>query len=348
MRYRLLGSSQLNVSEICLGTMTWGEQNTQAQAFEQINFAQSKGINFLDTAELYPVPPKQETQGVTETIIGNYFKQHKNRDEFVLASKVAAPSAGGRGEHIRPDMSLNWTSIHQALEDSLERLQTDYIDLYQVHWPDRATNFFGKLNYEHVDGADETPIVETLEALGELVNSGKVRYIGISNETPWGAMRYLHLAEKHNLPRIVSIQNPYNLLNRSFESSLAEISHRENLPLLAYSPLAFGVLSGKYLDGQFPENARLSVYKRFNRYLKTEKAQQATKAYVELAQEFALNPAQMALAFVNGRSFVGSNIIGATSLDQLGQNIESAQISLSAELMGRIEELETRYTYPCP
>ncbi|GAB1621942.1 NADP(H)-dependent aldo-keto reductase [Agarivorans albus] len=346
MKYRQLGESNLRVSEICLGTMTWGEQNSRDHAFDQLDYALAHGVNFIDTAEMYPVPPQQSTQGDTETIIGDYLTRRKCRDELILASKVAAPSKSDRGGYIRQDMRLTWNGIHQALEDSLNRLQTDYLDLYQVHWPDRATNFFGQLNYQHQEGADQTPIIETLEALADLVNSGKVRYLGISNETPWGAMRYVHLAEKHNLPKIVSIQNPYNLLNRSFEVALAEVSHRENIPLLAYSPLAFGALTGKYLNDQWPEGARLTLYKRFARY--GAEAQQAIQHYVDLAREFELSPAQLALAFVNQRSFVGANIIGATNLEQLKENLSSTKVLMSDQLEQRIQELGDKFRIPCP
>ncbi len=347
MRYKQLGMSSLRVSEICLGTMTWGEQNTQAEAFEQLDYALANGINFIDTAEMYPVPPRLDSQGSTETIIGHYLKQRDCRDDVILASKVAAPSASDRGGYIRPDMSLSWKNIHQAVENSLERLQTDYLDLYQVHWPDRATNFFGQLNYVHQEQASQTPIIETLEALGDLVKSGKVRYLGISNETPWGTMRYLQLAEKHNLPKIVSIQNPYNLLNRSYEIAMSEISHRENVPLLAYSPLAFGALTGKYLNHQWPQGARLTLFKRFGRY-RTPQAEQAIQHYVDLAKEFQLSPAQLALAFVNQRSFVGSNIVGATSVAQLKENLSSAQVMISEELEQRIQDLGEQFRIPCP
>ncbi|MDO6684539.1 MULTISPECIES: NADP(H)-dependent aldo-keto reductase [unclassified Agarivorans] len=347
MKYRQLGDSNLNVSEICLGTMTWGEQNSQADAFAQLDYALANGVNFIDTAEMYPVPPQQSTQGATEIMIGNYFAQRDCRDEVILASKVAAPSKSDRGGYIRNDMSLTWNGIHQAVEDSLNRLQTDYLDLYQVHWPDRATNFFGQLNYQHQEDAAQTPIIETLEALADLVKTGKVRYLGISNETPWGAMRYVQLAEKHNLPKIVSIQNPYNLLNRSFEINLAEVSHRENLPLLAYSPLAFGALSGKYLNNQWPEGARLTIYKRFARY-GSDIAEGAIQRYVDVAREFDLSPVQLALAFVNQRSFVGSNIIGATSLAQLKENLSSTQVVISDELERRLQEIGDEFRIPCP
>ncbi|TVP15454.1 NADP(H)-dependent aldo-keto reductase [Shewanella sp. KCT] len=346
MDYTRLPHSSLDVSKICLGTMTWGEQNTQAQAFEQLDYAIGQGINFIDTAEMYPVPPKAETQGETERILGNYLKARGKRDDLIIATKVAAP--GGKSDYIRQNMALDWRNIHQAVNDSLERLQIETIDLYQLHWPDRNTNFFGELFYEQQDDEKLTPIVETLEALADLIKAGKIRYIGVSNETPWGLMKYLQLAEKHGLPRIISVQNPYNLLNRSFEVGMAEIAHREELPLLAYSPLAFGALSGKYIGGQWPEGARLTLFKRFARYTGSQMALDATQAYVELAREFNLSPAQMALAFVNGRRFVGSNIIGATNLEQLKENIDSASVSLSDELMGRIDELAAIYRIPCP
>lgn len=347
MEYRRLPHSNLEVSELCLGTMTWGEQNTQSEAFSQLDYAIGQGINFIDTAEMYPVPPKAETQGATERILGNYLKKAGNRDNLVIATKIAAP--GGKGDYIRPNMALDWRNLHEAVDSSLERLQIDTIDLYQVHWPDRNTNFFGELSYQQIDENEKlTPIIDTLEALAALQKEGKIRYIGVSNETPWGLMKYLQLAEKHNLPRVVSVQNPYNLLNRSFEVGMAEISHREEVPLLAYSPLAFGALSGKYLDDQWPEGARLTLFKRFARYTGSQVALDATKAYVELAREFKLSPAQMSLAFVNSRKFVGSNIIGATNLEQLKENIDSINTSISPELMVRLDELAQVYRLPCP
>ncbi|MEZ9819016.1 NADP(H)-dependent aldo-keto reductase [Shewanella sp. 10N.286.45.A1] len=347
MEYKRLPHSSLDVSEICLGTMTWGEQNTQAEAFEQLDYAIAQGVNFIDTAEMYPVPPKAETQGATETILGNYLKQRGNRDNLIIASKVSGP--GGKSDYIRPNMALDWRNIHQAVDSSLARLQLDTIDLYQIHWPDRNTNFFGELSYaQQDDNEQQTPIIETLEALADLVTAGKIRYIGISNETPWGFMKYLQLAEKHGLPKIVSVQNPYNLLNRSFEVGMAEISHREEVPLLAYSPLAFGALSGKYLNDQWPEGARMTLFKRFARYTGSEMALEATNAYVELAKEFNISPAQMALAFVNQQKFVGSNIIGATNLEQLKENIDSIHCSISPELSLRLNELAQLYRLPCP
>ncbi|PMG28152.1 aldo/keto reductase [Shewanella sp. 10N.286.52.C2] len=346
MEYQRIAHSSLDVSKICLGTMTWGEQNTQAQAFAQMDYAIGRGINFIDTAEMYPVPPNADTQGETERIIGHYLKQRGNRDNLIIASKVSA--AGPKSDFVRPNMALDWVNIHQAVDASLERLQVDTIDLYQLHWPDRHCNYFGELLYDQLDDEHQTPILETLEALAEVIRQGKVRYIGVSNETPWGLMQYLRLAEKHGLPRIVSVQNPYSLLNRSFEVGMSEISHREELPLLAYSPLAFGALTGKYENNQWPENARLTLFKRFARYNSTAMAIEATQAYVDLAREFGLSPTQMALAFVNSRRFVASNIIGATNLEQLKENIDSLDVSLSAELIGRINELSNLYRLPCP
>lgn len=346
MEYRRIPHSNLEVSKICLGTMTWGEQNTQAQAFAQLDYAIGNGINFIDTAEMYPVPPKPETQGETERILGQYIKARGNRDDLVIATKIAAP--GGKSDYIRKNMALDWNNIHQAVDASLARLQIDTIDLYQIHWPDRNTNFFGELFYDQQEHEHQTPILETLEALAEVIRQGKVRYIGVSNETPWGLMKYLQLAEKHGLPRIVSVQNPYNLLNRSFEVGMSEISHRENLPLLAYSPLAFGALTGKYCNDQWPEGARLTLFKRFARYTGSQMALEATKAYVDLAREFKLTPAQMALAFVNSRKFVGSNIIGVTDLYQLKENIDSLKVTLSPELLVRLNQLSDQFRLPCP
>ncbi|WP_095505025.1 NADP(H)-dependent aldo-keto reductase [Paraferrimonas sedimenticola] len=345
MPMRQLGRSNLEVSSICLGSMTWGQQNSQAEAFAQLDLAHSAGVNFVDTAEMYPVPPTPETQGDTETILGNYFQQKGNRNDWVVATKVAAP---GGVDYIRPDMHLNWNSIHQACDDSLRRLKTDVIDLYQVHWPDRSAPRFGELYHQSGSASDQTPILETLSALADLVKQGKVRYLGISNETPWGAMKYLQLAQVHELPRIVSIQNPYNLLNRSFEIGLSEIALQEDLPLLAYSPLAFGTLTGKYLDGAKPAGARLSLFERFVRYTKTDSAINATKEYVQLARDNGWDPAQMALTFVNQQSFVGSNIIGATNLEQLQANLDSAQLVLPDSMLQQILVLGDKYRIPCP
>lgn len=345
MRYQTLANTDLNVSKLCLGTMTWGEQNTEQQAHEQLDYALDQGINFIDTAEMYPVPPQGDTQGTTERHIGTWFKSRNNRDKVILATKVAGP--GDWLDYLRGGPRLNREHIQQAVDASLKRLQTDYIDLYQLHWPDRQTNYFGQLSYSHNEEEVATPLLETLEALNEQVKAGKIRHVGVSNETPWGAMKYLQLAEAHDLPRMVSIQNPYSLLNRTFEIGLAEIAHRENIPLLAYSPLGFGVLSGKYLGGAWPENARLTLYKRFQRYT-SEKAEIATQAYVDLAREHQLDPAQMALAFVTERSFMGSNIIGATTMEQLVSNIASIELTLSDEVLAGIEAIHQQMPNPCP
>jgi aryl-alcohol dehydrogenase-like predicted oxidoreductase len=345
MQTRKLGSTDIDVSLICLGTMTWGEQNNEQEAFEQLDYATSEGVNFIDAAEMYPVPPRAETQGLTETYLGNWLAKRGRRDDLVIASKVAGPGNGL--SYLRNGPRLTRDHIIEACDASLKRLKTDYIDLYQVHWPDRNTNFFGKLGYEHDSKEKFTPIEETLAALGELVDAGKVRHIGISNETPWGAMEYLRLAGEKGLPRIASIQNPYNLLNRSFEVGTAEIAHREQTGLLAYSPLAFGMLSGKYMGGKWPEKARLTLYERFSRYTNGGGAD-ATRAYVELARHSGLSPVQMALAFVNSRSFVTSNIIGATSMEQLRENLGSLNVNLSPETLEAIETIHQEFTYPCP
>lgn len=345
MRYQTLGNTDLSVSKLCLGTMTWGEQNTEAQAHEQLDYALEQGINFIDTAEMYPVPPKADTQGKTEQYIGSWIKSRHSRDKVILASKAAGP--GEWLSYLRNGPRLNKQHLQQALDNSLKRLETDYLDLYQLHWPDRNTNFFGQISYQHQDDESATPLLETLDALNDCVKAGKIRHIGVSNETPWGLMNYLQLAKEHDLPRMASIQNPYNLLNRTFEIALAEIAHREQVPLLAYSPLAFGALSGKYLKGARPENARLTLYTRFQRYT-SDKAEQAIQAYVDLAQQHQLDPSQMALAFVNSRRFLGANIIGATSMEQLKSNIESISLELNEDVLAGIESIQQDITNPCP
>lgn len=345
MQTRKLGKTDIDVTLICLGTMTWGEQNTEQEAFEQLDYAIAEGINFIDAAEMYPVPPKAETQGLTETYLGNWLARRGRRDDLVIASKVAGPGNGL--SYLRNGPRLTRDHIVAACDASLQRLQTDYIDLYQVHWPDRATNFFGKLGYENNPDEQFTPIEETLGALDELVKAGKIRHVGLSNETPWGTMEYLRLAREKSWPRVASIQNPYNLLNRSFEVGMAEIAHREQAGLLAYSPLAFGMLSGKYLGGKWPEKARMTLYERFSRYTNS-RGMEATRAYVELARQHGLSPVQMALAYVNSRSFVTSNIIGATSMEQLRENIGSAGVTLSPEVQQAIEAIHQEFTYPCP
>ncbi len=346
MQYRRLGRTDIQVSVIGLGTMTWGEQNTEAEAFRQMDYALDAGVNLFDTAELYAIPPRAETYGATETIIGRWFKQSGKRDRIVLATKVCGPT--GWCPHIRGGAArLNARDIIAACEASLKRLQTDWIDLYQTHWPERKTNFFGKLGYTPEDDADATPIEETLEALDKLVRAGKVRHVGVSNETPWGVMRHLQAAETRGLPRIVSIQNPYNLLNRSFEIGLAEIACRENVGLLAYSPLAFGTLSGKYLNGAKPEGARLTLFPHYTRY-SNEEAVAATAEYVQLAREHGLDPAQMALAFVASRPFVTSVLIGATTMAQLERNIASHALRLPDAVLEGIEAIHRRHPNPAP
>ncbi len=345
MKYRKLGRTDLQVSALCLGSMTWGEQNNEHEGFAQIDCAKASGVNFIDTAEMYPVPPRGTTYGATETIIGNYFRQRKNRPEWILASKIAGPSNGI--DYIRDGkLKHNRAHIVRAIDASLRRLHTDWIDLYQLHWPERPTNYFGQLGYQHRD-TDFTPLEETLEVLAEQVAAGKIRHIGLSNETPWGMMRYLHMAESREWPRMASIQNPYNLLNRTFEVGLAEIAIREDCGLLAYSPMAFGMLSGKYANGARPANARISLFSRFSRYTNPQ-AETACARYVSLAQEHNLNPAQMALAFVTAQPFVTSNIIGATSLEQLTSNLESGSLQLSPDLLQSIEAIHRQQPNPAP
>lgn len=345
MKYSLLGHTDIQVSRICLGSMTWGEQNTESEAHQQLDCALEHGVNFIDTAEMYPVPPRAHSQGLTEQYIGTWLKKRADRDKLVIATKVTGP--GRNMDYIRGGPRLTAAHIHTAVEESLQRLQTDYIDLYQLHWPDRNSNFFGKLNYQHNEQEESTPILETLEALDELIQQHKVRFIGVSNETPWGVMSYLKLRDQYQLPVIQTIQNPYSLLNRSFEVGLAEVSMRERVGLLAYSPLAFGTLTGKYLDDQQPETARCTRFKGYTRYF-TETGIKATRAYVSLAREHGLDPAQMALAWVNSRPFTTSTIVGATNLTQLESNLASIDLTLSDEVLAGIEAIHRQYSNPCP
>ncbi len=346
MEFRKLGNTDIDVSLICLGTMTWGEQNSEKEAHEQLDYALDSGINFIDTAELYPVPPKKETQGLTDQYIGNWIGLRKNRDKFILASKVTGRS--GMDWFRGPETRLDRDNILQSVEDSLKRLKTDYIDLLQLHWPDRKSNFFGNLDYKHSKEDDFIALELQLEALAELAKSGKVRYIGLSNETPWGVAKFLELSKTNNLPRIVSVQNPYSLLNRSFEIGLSEIAIRENCGLLAYSPLAFGVLSGKYLGGKKPKGARLTLFgDQFTRYTK-ERSIQATEEYERIAKKYNLDFAQMSLAFINRQPFLTSNIIGATTMEQLKSNIGSLGISLSEDIISDIETVHLSNPNPSP
>ena len=347
MKYRKLGNTDIDVSVICLGSMTWGEQNTLDQAFEQMDYAVSRGVNFIDTAELYAIPPCSQTYGRTEEIIGEWLHSRGAREKIVLASKIAGPGEGWI-PHIRNGRTrFGRKDIDAALDASLKRLQTEYLDLYQLHWPERETNFFGKLGFEPAEEEHFTPLLETLEALAEQVRAGKIRHIGLSNETPWGVMQFLHHAEQAGLPRIVSVQNPYNLLNRSYEVGLAEISWREQAGLMAYSPLGFGVLSGKYLDRAQPEGARLTLFPEYTRY-SGPAAIAATVKYVALAREHRLDPAQMALSYVNSRPFLTSTIIGATTMEQLRHNIDSIDLTLSDQVLTGIEAIHNDYPNPSP
>ncbi|MDH3637454.1 MAG: NADP(H)-dependent aldo-keto reductase [Gammaproteobacteria bacterium] len=340
-----LGDSEIRVSKICLGSMTWGEQNTEAEGRRQLDMALDHGVNFIDTAEMYAVPARAETYGATEKIIGSWLK-NQPRDKVVIATKIAGPADWL--PHIRAGkLKLDRTNIENALNASLARLQTDYVDLYQVHWPERNTNYFGRLGYTHHADQDGTLIEETLSALADQVTAGKIRAIGVSNETPWGVMRYLHIAQRLGLPRIVSIQNPYNLLNRTFEIGLAEIAHREAVGLLAYSPLGFGVLTGKYLGGAQPPEARLTRFPQFRRYTNPA-AERATERYAKLAQAHGLSLTQMALAFVNSRPFATSSIIGATDDEQCRENIESIHITLDEVVLKGIEDIHTAHPNPSP
>ncbi|EKM0372320.1 NADP(H)-dependent aldo-keto reductase [Cronobacter turicensis] len=346
MHYHRIPHSSLEVSTLGLGTMTFGEQNSEADAHEQLDYAVSQGINLIDVAEMYPVPPRPETQGLTETYVGNWLKKRANREKLVIASKVSGPSRNS-DSGIRPNQTLDRKNIRDALDASLKRLQTDYLDLYQVHWPQRPTNCFGKLGYTWSDNAPVVTLLETLEALAEFQRAGKIRYIGVSNETAFGVMRYLHLADKHDLPRIVTIQNPYSLLNRSFEVGLAEVSQFEGVELLAYSALAFGTLTGKYLNGAKPAGARNTLFSRFTRY-SSEQSQKAVAAYVDVAKRHGLDPAQMALAFVRQQQFVASTLLGATTMAQLKTNVESLHVTLNEDVLAELEAVHQVYTYPAP
>ncbi|MCH4242974.1 NADP(H)-dependent aldo-keto reductase [Acinetobacter gerneri] len=349
MKFNPLGQTGIQVPEICLGTMTFGEQNNQDEAFSQLSYALERDINFWDTAEMYPVPPKPETQGATETIIGNWFGKNGGRDKIFLASKIAGPQQGG--SHIRDGYTrFVEQEIAQALDGSLKRLQTDYIDLYQLHWPQRPTNFFGQLGYgnqHHEQQQKLTALEETLAALSKEVEKGRIRHIGLSNETPWGTMKFLHLAESMGLEKIVSVQNPYNLLNRSYEVGLSEIAHYEKIGLLAYSPLAFGYLTGKFRHGARPANARITLFSRFSRYSNPQ-SEWATEQYALLAEKHGLSLAQMSLAFIKQQFFVTSTIIGATNLDQLKENIDAFDLVLSEEVLQGIEDIHRQQPNPAP
>ncbi len=346
MNYTTLPHTDIKVSKICLGTMTWGKQNTEAEGHQQMDYALNRGINFFDTAELYPIPAHPDRYALTEKIIGTWFAKTGNRDKVVLASKIAGKAAFTK--FIRTT-GFKKESLIEAVNGSLERLQTDYIDLYQLHWPERSTNYFGQRGYKH-DLSDfwQDNIHQVLETLRDLIREGKIRHVGLSNETPWGTMRFLEESKVHDsLPRMITIQNPYSLLNRTFEVGLSEISIREKIGLLAYSPLGFGVLSGKYLDGKKPENARITLFPAYGRY-SSEQAVKATQKYFDLAEQHGLSLAQMALAFVTSRPFLTSNIIGATSMEQLQENIDSADLTLSEEVLQGIEAIHQEIPDPAP
>ena len=345
MKFKKLGTTDLDVSLICLGTMTWGTQNTEKDAFDQMDYSLAKGVNFFDTAELYSVPPNSDSYGKTEVMIGNWFEKRKNRKKVILASKVAGPGCswirGGKN-------NFDEKTIGEAIDGSLKRLKTDYIDLYQLHWPERSTNFFGKRDYTlNSEEGDWNSFESVLKALEKFIKSGKIRYIGMSNETPYGLSKYIELSKNKNLPRMMSVQNPYNLVNRTYEIGMSEISIRERCGLLVYYPLATGALSGKYRNGQMPKNSRQALFKGWERHL-NPLAMKAYEEYYKLAKENDMTMAQLAQAFVNTRPFVTSNIIGATTMEQLKENIDSVNIELSDEILNKIDVIHNNNPNPSP
>ena len=343
MEYNILPNSNIKVSKICLGTMTWGRQNNQQEAFDQMDYSIDKGVNFFDTAELYPVPATPDKYAITEEIIGNWFQQSKKRDKIILATKIAGP--GDYTAHIRKT-GFKGNSIENALDGSLKRLKTDYIDLYQLHWPERITNTFGNRNYQYFNDSWEDNFEFILEKLKELIKIGKIRHIGLSNENPWGIMKFLEYS-KRELPKMITVQNPYSLLNRLFEVGSSEICKRENIGLLAYSPLGFGILTGKYFNGKMPKNSRLDLFPTLKRY-SNENSIKAAKLYEEVAKKHNLSLTHLSLSFVNDRPFVTSNIIGATNLEQLKENIESVNIKLSDEIISEINSINNKIPNPSP
>ena len=345
MKYTTLPNTDIQVSKICLGTMTFGQQNTEAEGHAQMDYALEQGVNFFDTAEMYSVPARQETYGSTERILGTWFQKTGNRDKVVLASKIAGPNPNFT--YMREKNDFSPASIQYALDKSLERLQTDYIDLYQLHWPERKTNFFGQRGFKVQDDAWEDNIHAALETLNGFIQQGKIKHIGLSNETPWGIMRFLEESKYHNLPRIKTVQNPYSLLNRLYENGSAEIGIRENVGLLAYSPMAFGVLSGKFLTGESHPNARINLFPQFSRY-NSEQSAAATRLYHEIAQQNGLTLTQLALAFIEQQPFVTSTIIGATTMEQLKENIDTINVTLSEELLQAIDGVQAKIPDPAP
>ena len=345
MKFRRLGTTDIDVSLICLGTMTWGTQNTENDAFEQMDYAISQGINFFDTAEIYSVPPTSDSYGKTEVMIGNWLEKRKNRDKIILASKVAGPGCDwirGGGNN------FDEKKIGEAIDGSLKRLKTDYIDLYQLHWPERSTNYFGSRDflYNNKEG-NWNSFENILEALEKFIKSGKIRFIGMSNETPYGLSRYLEISKNKGGPRMMSVQNPYNLVNRTYEIGMSEISIREKCGLLVYYPLAAGGLSGKYRNGKMPKNSRMALFKGWERHL-NPLAMKAYDEYFKLAEDFNLSMVQLAQSFVNSRPFVTSNIIGATTMNQLKENIESINIEFTDEMMRRVNEIHNNNPNPSP
>jgi aryl-alcohol dehydrogenase-like predicted oxidoreductase len=345
MKYTTLPNTNIKISKICLGTMTFGQQNTEADGHAQMDYALEKGINFFDTAEMYSVPGRKETYGSTEKIIGTWFKKSGKREEIVLASKIAGPNPGL--SYIRENMDFSPASIALSLEKSLTRLQTDYIDVYQLHWPERKTNFFGQRGFKVQHDAWEDNIQNVLETLEGFIKAGKIKHIGLSNETPWGIMRFLEESKYQNLPRIKTVQNPYSLLNRLFENGSAEICIRENVGLLAYSPMAFGVLSGKFLTGESHPEARIKLFPQFSRYNSAQSAE-ATRLYQEVAHKHGLTLTELALAFVTQQAFVTSTIIGATTMKQLKENIATIDVVLSDEILMEINAVQAVIPDPAP
>ena len=345
MKFKKLGNTDLDVSLICLGTMTWGTQNTEKDAFEQMDYSISQGVNFFDTAEIYSVPPTSDSYGKTEVMIGNWFEKRKNRDKIILASKVAGPGCDwirGGGNN------FDEKKIGEAIDGSLKRLKTDYIDLYQLHWPERSTNFFGRRDYSYNNKEGEWNSFENiLDALGKYIKSGKIRYIGMSNETPYGLSRYLEISKNKGAPRMMSVQNPYSLVNRTYEIGMSEISIRQKCGLLFYYPLAAGALSGKYRNGEMPKNSRMALFKGWERHLNPI-AMRAYDEYYKLAEDFNLTMVQLAQSFVNSRPFVTSNIIGATTMEQLKENIDSVNIDFTDEMMERVDKIHNENPNPSP
>ena len=343
MIYRELPNSSLQVSQLCLGTMTYGEQNSVADAHRQLDYAFALGVNFIDTAEMYPVPPRAETQGRTEDYVGQWLKRQA-RDKIILATKVTGPARGFTW--IRGGPRISRPHIEQAVDASLKRLQTDYIDLYQIHWPDRNVPMFGQSAFDPDAERESTPIAEQLEVFADLIRAGKIRYLGLSNETPWGAAQFVQHAAQAGLPRVISIQNAYNLINRVFEYGLAETCYREHIGLLAYSPLGFGALTGKYLSAGVP--GRLTLFPGFGQRYHKPNVPEAVAAYTALARKLGMSPATLALAFVRSRRFVASTILGATSLEQLKEDIDSVNVDLSADALREIDAIHIRFTNPAP